>query len=81
MAPTTPTVSQRVEELEDAVGNMEVKITEMVSKAVEKAMVVMKQLMAELLLQNQAENARKYGGELEAVVSRLEGRILMGSLQ
>lgn len=31
--------------------------------------------MAEFLLQNQTENARKYIGELEAVVSYLEGRI------
>lgn len=44
MAPTQPpqpTVSQRVEELEDAMGNMEAKVTDLVSKTIEKAMVVM----------------------------------------
>lgn len=42
MAPTTtPTVSQRAEELEDAMGNLETKLSDLVSNAVEKAMGTM----------------------------------------
>ena len=37
MAPSTPTVSQRLEELEKAVGGLESKLTALVSLAVEKA--------------------------------------------
>lgn len=44
MAPTTHSVTQRVEELEEVVGNMESRISEMVSQAV----VAMKQSLIEL---------------------------------
>lgn len=75
MAPTTPTVNQRVEELEDSMGNLESKLTDLVSMAVDKAVGVMKQSLGELMIQGQAEVARKQSGDLEYVVTRLEGRI------
>ncbi|XP_074323394.1 uncharacterized protein LOC141660315 [Apium graveolens] len=75
MAPTTPTVSQRIEELEDVMGNLDVKVTDLVSQSVEKAVGVMKQSLVELLLQGQKDNSKKYMEELETVTTRLEGRI------
>lgn len=67
MAPTTttPTVGQRVVELEGDVANLETKVTDLVSQAVEKAVGAMKNSLAELLLQGQAENSKKYLGELD----------------
>lgn len=75
MAPTVPTVNQRVEELEDAVGNMEARVTEMVSQAIEKGMRAMKKSLMEMLRASQTEITKKYGSELEALGTRLEGRV------
>lgn len=75
MAPTNPTVNQRVEELEEVVGNMDSKVADLVSKAVEKAVGAMKHSLVDLLLQGQSESAKKQGSEMEALVTRLEGRI------
>ena len=75
MAPSVPSVSQRVEELEDALGNIESRVTDLVSQAVEKAVDTMKHSLVELLLQGQVETSKKYGGELESLGSRLEGRL------
>lgn len=63
MAPTVPILS----ELEDALGNMESKVSEMVSHAVEKAVGAMKHSLAEMLHAGQ--------DEIEAVVRRLERKI------
>lgn len=75
MAPTTPTVTQRVEELEDAVGNIEARLTAMVTQAVEKGLGAMKHSLVEMLLASQAETTKAQGAELEAMGKRLEGRI------
>ena len=75
MVPSTPTVGQRVEELEEAVGGLESKTLALVSQAVEKAVAVMKHSLVELLLEGQSEQSRKTNGELESVASRLENRI------
>lgn len=75
MAPATPTVGQRVEELEDAMGNLESKLTDLVLKAVEKAVGTIKHSLVDLLLQGQVETTKKHGGEIDAAVARLEGRI------
>lgn len=75
MAPTVPTVSQRVEELEEVVGGMESKVTDLVSHAVEKAVGAMKKSLVELVLQGQSESAKKQGSEMEALGSRLEARL------
>lgn len=75
MAPTTPTLNQRVEELEEVMSNLEEKVTGLVSQAVEKAVGVMKQSLAELLIQNQAEASKKYNGAMDELATRLEGRI------
>ena len=69
MAPSVPSVSQRVEELEDALGNIESRVTDLVSQAVEKAVDTMKHSLVELLLQGQVETSKKYGGELESLGS------------
>lgn len=61
MAPTEPTANQRLEELEDSVANLETKITEMVSRAVEQAVSAMKHSLVGLLLQGQAEQSKKHG--------------------
>lgn len=50
MAPTVPTVNQRVEELEDAMGNMEARLTEMVSQAVEKGLGALKHSLVDMML-------------------------------
>lgn len=75
MAPTTPTMGQRVAELEDAMENLESKLTELVLIAFEKAVRAMKQSLGELMIQGKAEMARKLSGELDSMVTRLEGRI------
>lgn len=75
MAPTQPTVSQWVEELEDAVANLETRVSQMVSEAVEKAVGAMKNSLGELLLKGQADNLQKNNSEMESLISRLEGRI------
>lgn len=53
MAPINPTINQRMEELEEVVGNLESKVTEMVSQEVEKGVAAMKHSLVELLLQGQ----------------------------
>lgn len=75
MAPTVPKVNQRVEELEDAMGNMEARLTEMVSQAVEKGLGALKHSLVDMMLASQKENAKKHGADLEALGTRLEGRI------
>lgn len=70
-----PTVSQRVEDLEDSVVSMEVRVSDMVSQTVEKAVSAMKHSLVEMLLQGQAEVLKKHSGEMEVMAIRLEGRI------
>ena len=50
MAPPTLTVAQRVEELEESVAGLEVKLSSMVSKAVEAAVGSMKHTLVDLML-------------------------------
>lgn len=70
-----PTVSQRVEDLEDFVVSTEVRVSDMVSQTVENAVSAMKHSLVEMLLQGQTEVLKKHSGEMEVMVIRLEGRI------
>lgn len=56
-------------------GSLEEKVTSLVSQAVEKAVGAMKHSLADLLLQSQAEAAKKNIGSMDELTSRLEGRI------
>lgn len=82
MAPTTPSVTQRIEELEEVMGNMESKISEMVSQAVEKAVVAMKHSLVELMSQVQEEAVMEMlMGRLERRTSREHQEVMIYSMK
>ena len=49
-----PTVNQRIEQLEDKATAIEESMSEMVTKAVDSALLAMKQALTELLMEGQA---------------------------
>lgn len=62
-----PTVTQRVELIEEKISDLEGKITEMVSKAVERAMEVMHHSLSEMLLEGQVKITKQLGTDLDAM--------------
>lgn len=70
-----PTVAQRVEQLEEKLSDLEGTVTEMVSKAVERAMEAMHHSLSEMLLEGQAKATKQLGTDLESLAGRLEGRV------
>lgn len=70
-----PTVTQRVEQIEDKIADLDGKIAEMVSKAVERAVEVMHHSLSEMLLEGQVKVTKQLGTDLEAMAGRLEGRV------
>lgn len=70
-----PMLNQRVEEMEGRVADLDNTVTMMVSKAVEKAMEVMRHSLTEVLMEGQAQATKKLGGEIEVLAGRLEGSI------
>lgn len=71
----TPTVTQRIDQLEEKAIDIEATMAEMVTKAVETAVNSMKQSLAELLVEGQATAPRKQEEEWEALAARLGGRV------
>lgn len=70
-----PTVAQRVELIEEKLTDLDEAVKGMVSTAVEKAMEAMRQSLTEALMEGQSLAAKRLGTEIDAVASRLEGRI------
>ncbi|KAL8145577.1 hypothetical protein AgCh_003652 [Apium graveolens] len=70
-----PTVTQRLNQLEEKPMDIEATMADMVIKAVEAAVNSMKQSLTDLLVEGQATTARKQEEGLEALVTRLEGRV------
>lgn len=76
MAPsTTPTVAQRVEELEDAMGSLETRVSRMVSQAVDNAVVGIRNSVLELLVQGQKENAKKNSEDMDKMMSEIRSAL------
>lgn len=67
----TPSVNQRVEELEEVVGNLESRVSDLISKTVEKEVGAMKNSLAELMLQGQKDNAKKHNADMELLANRI----------
>lgn len=70
-----PTVTQRVEQLEEKFTDLEGAVSNMVSKAVERAVEVMHHSLSEMLLEGQTKTTKQLGVDLEALAGRLEGRV------
>lgn len=70
-----PTVAQRIEQLEEKAANIEDSTTEMVAKAVERAMEAMRNFLTELVMENQSIASKNMSAEFEAMTGKLEGRI------
>lgn len=70
-----PTVTQRVEQLEEKLTDLDGMISEMVTKAVERAVEAMHHSLSEMLLEGQAKITKQVGVDLEAVTGRLEARV------
>lgn len=70
-----PNNTQRMDQLEEKYSHLEGTVSEMVAKAVERAVTTMQQALTAQLLKGQSEVARKASEDLEAVAIRLEGRI------
>lgn len=70
-----PTAAQRLDQLEEKASSIEGNMAEMVTKAVEAAITAMKQSLTGLLMEGQATATRQQREELNALSSRLEGRI------
>ena len=70
-----PTVTQRVDTLEEKVLDLDETLKEMVSQTVDKAMDAMRHSLTEVLLEGQSLAVKKMGAEFEALTGRLEGRV------
>lgn len=70
-----PTVTQRVELIEEKLTNLEGKISELVSKAVERAVEAMHHSLSEMLLEGQTKVSKQLRADLDALAGRLEGRV------
>ena len=70
-----PTVTQRVDQLEEKATAIEETMADMVATAVARAFDAMKHSLTELVLESQAVTSKKMGGEFEVLAERLEGRI------
>ena len=70
-----PTTTQRLDLMEEKVVEVEGRIQELVTKAVESAVEGLRHSLTEILIEGQALATKQLGSELEALSGRLEGRI------
>lgn len=70
-----PTVTQRVELIEEKLQDVDRAVKELVSKAVDKAMEAMRHTLTEVLMEGQTLTTKKMVAEFEALSGRLEGRV------
>lgn len=70
-----PTVTQRVDQIEEKLTDLEGTISELVSKAVERAVAAMHHSLSEMLLEGQSKVTKQLGTDLEAMAGRVEGRV------
>ncbi|XP_063935341.1 transposon Tf2-1 polyprotein isoform X1 [Daucus carota subsp. sativus] len=70
-----PSVTQRVETLEERLTDLADSVTDLVSKSVEKAMEAMRLSFTDVLIEGQTLATKQLGTEVEALAARLEGRI------
>lgn len=70
-----PTVTQRIDQLEEKAAGIEEKMMEMVANAVGRAMEAMRHTLDELVIEGQNTTTKKLGADLDAMAVRLEGRI------
>lgn len=69
------TAAQLLDVLEGKFADLKASMTDMVGKAVEKAMYTMCQVLKQVLMTGQNMATNKFGTELEAMTGCLEGRI------
>lgn len=70
-----PTVTQRVEQIEEKLTGLEGAVSEMVTKAVERAMEAMHRSLSEMILEGKTKLTKQLGVDLDAMTGRLEGRV------
>lgn len=71
----SPTVTQRVEQIEEKFTHLEEAVSEMVTKAVERAMEAMHRSLSDMIIEGQTKAAKQLGDDLDALAGRLEGRV------
>lgn len=69
-----PTVTQRVERLKEKYTDLDGEISEMMTKAVERAVEAMP-IRSEVLLEGQMKAAKQLGEDLDSLAGRLEGHV------
>ncbi|XP_017233746.1 uncharacterized protein LOC108207825 [Daucus carota subsp. sativus] len=70
-----PTVTQRLEQLEEKANEVETTMAEMAATVVDRAIEAMRLSLTELIREHQTLAATKLGADFETLASRLEGRL------
>ena len=70
-----PTVTQRIDSIEEKLTDLEESMKGLVMQAVEKAMDAMRHSLTAVLMEGQGVAATKLGADFESLAERLEGRV------